>query len=373
MRVFHLVGQREDNGGVLSVIRNLQEATATQGWTHVVWNHAVYHETRRPALEYRFSRHIRSDSPSHWQLLWGALGAFAEFRKCLRGERFEVVHAHTRGTMLVGMLAASLLRRPVLFTNHNYGRRPSLYRWAARLPDFHTVVLTPNMARHYGLTGWPNVSIVSECCSDRFFSEPLLGRRPASEAKGPIRLVGLGNVVRWKNWHLLLDALSRLSAEERRRIEFHHWGPTPQDHDAPGYDDELRAFIAQHRLQPCVFFRGPSNSINQCLHQADWFALPSTNEPCSVALIEALAMGIPSLVSASGGNVDILRPDRTGLLFEPDNVDDLTAKLRAILWGWVPPAAPAELRESVRCRSATAVAAEYGRLYRRLSPPTGSA
>ena len=108
--------------------------------------------------------------------------------------------------------------------------------------------------------------------------------------------------------------------------------------------------------------------MGERLREADWFVLPSTNEPCSVALIEALALGVPALVSESGGNVDIIRDGVTGLLFEPESPEDLAAKLRLILYSKVKAAPPMEIRASVRLRSATNVGRQYLALYRQLIP-----
>ena len=51
----------------------------------------------------------------------------------------------------------------------------------------------------------------------------------------------------------------------------------------------------------------PTHQVADVVAAADWFVLPSTHEPCSVALIEALALGVPVIASASGGNVDIVQ------------------------------------------------------------------
>lgn len=241
-----------------------------------------------------------------------------------------------------------------------------MYRWGAKVRTFHTVVLTPNMAHYYGLSGQPRVAVISECCADRFFTEPLAN--PASETPDRlIRLVGVGNIMRWKNWRLLLDALASLPEAERRRLIFSHWGPVPIDPDSQAYSRELREFVRARGLEKECLFRGNTQSVSDCLREADWFVLPSTNEPCSVALIEALALGVPALVSSSGGNVDIIQPGKTGLLFEPDNALDLAAKLRWIAGSKVSVLPPAQIRESVRHRSASAVTVQYRKLYERLA------
>ena len=65
MRILHLVGQREDAGGILSVIRCLHQAGPAADIRHTVWVHRDYAESRSPTLDYRRTGFIASDSPSH--------------------------------------------------------------------------------------------------------------------------------------------------------------------------------------------------------------------------------------------------------------------------------------------------------------------
>ncbi|MHB1307407.1 MAG: glycosyltransferase family 4 protein [Limisphaerales bacterium] len=364
MKVLHLVGAVEDNGGILSVIRSLH--CANDGDEHSVWVNARYQELRRPALVYRRTRHLVGESHSHLRLLVSSLRSLPELRALIRAEPFDVLHGHTRGAFAVSAAVAVLWRRPVLFTNHTYGTRQNMYRWGSSLRHLYVSVLTPNMARHYGLTiDGKKVCMVSECCADRFFELPLVERQPP--AVRPIRLVGLGNIVRWKNWHLILESLGALPPEVRSRFEFHHWGPLPQDSDCAQYHRELGAVIERCRLADICHFHGLSLNVETPLADADFFILPSTNEPCSVALIEALALGVPAIVSASGGNVDIVQPEHTGLLFRPDDVGSLTEALHRIARREIHPASPADIRNSVRHRTANRVAAEYRTHYLRVS------
>jgi glycosyltransferase involved in cell wall biosynthesis len=351
---------------VLSVIRNLQLASSEMEWNHAVWVSNSYVETRRPALQYRFARHACGDSPSHLKLLIKAFRSLPQLTRLLSSEPFDVLHSHTRGTLLVAILLARLWRRQVAFTNHNFARRVAFYRWASRQSRIHTVVLTPNMARHYGLEAHLRVRIISACCADSFFAGDLPRAKRLNRQPNRVRLIGIGNVVRWKNWHLLAAAISQLTPQEQARLEFIHWGPVPADPDSERYDCELREAVLRFGLKDQFVFRGPTSSVLGCLRDADWFVLPSTNEPCSVALIEALASGVPSLVSASGGNVDIVQHGRTGLLFQPDSAQDLASKLRDILTSRHKLLPADDIRESVRSRSASVVTAEYAKLYQEI-------
>jgi len=366
VKILHLTGDREDLGGVLSVIRNLATATRPWGWKHVVWVNHAFEEKRPPALACRRSRHIIGDCPAHWRLAWSAFLAWGELRELLRHEPFDILHAHTRGTLLVALLAAARLGRRVIFTNHNYARRVGLYRWAAGCKNLTTVLLTPNMARHYRLVApTERVKIISACCADELFVAPLVARAGGNPAC-TLCFAGLGSVVRWKNWHLVLQAVAQLPPAERARVRFSLWGPTPDEPDARRYENELRDFIGRHHLEQQVFLRGATAEAAKVLREADWLLQPSTNEPCSVAVMEALALGVPVIVSASGGSVDIVQDERSGLFFQPDSAADLARQLGRILRGEIRPLPPAEIRETVRVRAATAVAAQYRELYEQL-------
>jgi glycosyltransferase involved in cell wall biosynthesis len=367
VKLLHLLGDPADLGGILSVVRCLSEATSLEGDRHVVVVQTGYQEIRLPSLEYRFSTRLVAESPRHADLLIRAMPAYLEVRRLVRGESFDLVHAHTRGAFPVAVLLASVGCRAVMFTNHTYARRTRWYRLATRLRRFHTVMLTPNMARHYGVQApSARVSIIPDCCRDLFFELPLKSRRDHRDTATPIRLVGVGNIMRWKNWHLLIDALTHLQPHEIRQLQFFHYGEAYDDGDSPAYDRWLRGKVLQAGLESTVHFCGPTLDVPARLVEADWFVLPSTNEPCSVALTEAMALGLPALVSASGGNVDLVSPGNTGWLFTPEDPVDLARQLRRILEPTTPIASPESIRASARARRATEVAQRYRDLYRHL-------
>lgn len=365
MKILHLDGASEDFGGVLSVLRNVAEASRPLGWSHAVWVNEAYVEKRSPSLDYRRSQRIVSDSPSHIEILLQAVRAASELKRLLVQESFEILHAHSRGALLAGSIVSARLRRPLVFTNHNYARHRGLYRWAARRPRMFTVLLTPNMGRYYGLEIQPPpLRVISSCCADRFFTEPLVNAERWKPGGRPVRFVGSGTLFRWKNWHLVAEAFSRLTEAERQQVHFTLLGPTP---DAPGpraYERELHQLIKARGLERQFTLAGPTASMPEALREAGWMLHPATNEPCGVALIEALALGLPAIVADSAGPADIVQHERTGLKFAPDDADDLAAQVRRVLRGEANPSPPEQIRETVRARSATGVLPAYQALYR---------
>lgn len=365
MKILHLVGQREDFGGILSVIRSLQHVSPVDQYQHSVWVHNDYAETRSPALDYRRGNFVISDSPSHLAIFLTSALAFFGLRRLAKREAFDVIHAHTRGGLVVALLIAWLMRRPVLFTNHTFANRTGFYRWVANRKRMTTVLLNPAMAAHYEMAiEEPHRWIVFSGCADRFLEVPLGSSAWSSaEPEAKLRLVGMGSVVRWKGWHLPIQALAKLPPEWCGRVEFHLWGPEQKDADAQAFVKELKAFIVQNDLQQCVFLHGPTNKVVESLQSGHFVVVASENEPCSVSLMESLALGLPALAARSGGNVDIVKDEETGVLFENGSAEDLKDKLVAILSGGIALRPSAEIRESVRGWAASAMTEKYNRIY----------
>lgn len=362
IRVLHLLGSSEDDGGILSVVRQARDA---HGFTHSVLVHDRFVQRRTPELRLERNPWLIAESDSHPRLFLRAFLAVPGILRTMRRGRYRVLHAHSRGAFAASLVLARLpVRFPVLFTNHTYARRVALYRDAALSGRMTTVVLTPAMAAHYGLSPVPDrIEIIPACCAPELFARPIV---PVGLTGPRIRLVGVGNLVRWKKWNLVLDALARLPVPLRQRLHFTLWGPTPADPDSQAFGAELRASVGRLGLAPYVRLAGPTNDVRGAVEASDVFVLPSTNEPCSVALAEALALGRHAVVSASGGNVDIVRAGSTGRLFRPDDPEDLARQFAGFAEGHWPDATPEQCRDSVRHHSGPAVWERYADLYRRL-------
>ena len=361
--VLHLVGSTQDDGGILTVLRHARDPEGL--FSHSVVVHRGFEMKRQPPLDLRESRWLLAESPRHLSLFARALGVAMETRRRCRAEHWKIVHAHSRCGFAAAVLLALLPGRiPIVFTNHAFARRTGMYRWAAGRRRLATVVLNPAMAAHYGLTPQPgHVEIIPDCCSDEFFEGPLV-RPPGPRSR--LALVGVGNLVRWKKWNLVLDALGRLPISLRQRVHFTLWGPTPADGDSQAFARELKGQVGALGLAPYVRLAGPTTRVREAVEGADVFIIPSTNEPCSVALTEALALGNPSIASASGGSVDLVKNGYNGRLFRPDDPEDLARQIAGMISGEGTTATPEQIRDSARHYSASVAWGRYHALYRRL-------
>ncbi len=85
----------------------------------------------------------------------------------------------------------------------------------------------------------------------------------------------------------------------------------------------------------------------------DVVALTSRNEGTPVAIIEALAAGVPVVATAVGGVPDVVRDDETGLLIPPGEPTALTNALLRL-------ASDPELRQKLGSRGREDVAQRFG-------------
>jgi glycosyltransferase involved in cell wall biosynthesis len=125
-------------------------------------------------------------------------------------------------------------------------------------------------------------------------------------------------------------------------------------------------------LDKHVHFMGNRQDVPDLLAASDIFVLPSLWEGLSMALLEAMASGLPIVASAVSGTVQVITHNETGLLVPPGDVSGLVEAIAAILND--PHRAQAlgvaAQEHVVREFSAQKQAQEHLALYRRLLSPS---
>jgi glycosyltransferase involved in cell wall biosynthesis len=76
---------------------------------------------------------------------------------------------------------------------------------------------------------------------------------------------------------------------------------------------------------------GQFDEVDTILAAADLFVLPSPEKDLSVALLEAMAVGLPAVVCDNGGNREVVEDERQGLLVPPGDSDALAAAVGRLL------------------------------------------
>ena len=149
--------------------------------------------------------------------------------------------------------------------------------------------------------------------------------QPAALADGgPLRVLCVARLIERKGQHHLIEVIRRL-AEEQIDITLDLVGTG--DAEAQYRAQALAAGVADR-----VRFVGyvPREQIAGCYAGAHVFVLPSYNEGMSVATLEALAAGLPVVVSRTGGTAELVEECVNGLTFDWADVDTLAAHLRRL-------------------------------------------
>jgi glycosyltransferase involved in cell wall biosynthesis len=100
-------------------------------------------------------------------------------------------------------------------------------------------------------------------------------------------------------------------------------------------ENELKSEIKNQKSEimttdhrsPNITFKGHQDNIKPYLAAADIFVLPSFYEGFGIAVIEAMAAGIPVIASDVGGLPEIITDEDNGILFASGNAEDLAEKI----------------------------------------------
>jgi L-malate glycosyltransferase len=92
---------------------------------------------------------------------------------------------------------------------------------------------------------------------------------------------------------------------------------------------QIQTLLAQHGLHDRVHLGGQvsQNDLPRCYQSADLYLSASHSDGSSVSLLEALASGLPALVSDIPGNREWIRPGQQGWLFPDGDADGLAQGL----------------------------------------------
>ena len=91
--------------------------------------------------------------------------------------------------------------------------------------------------------------------------------------------------------------------------------------------ENLKNYVRDNSLEENVKFLGNVDNIPEFLNKIDICVVPSRSEGFGLALVEAMAMGVPCIASNIAGPREIIKKTDLGMLFESNNSWDLANKL----------------------------------------------
>jgi glycosyltransferase involved in cell wall biosynthesis len=284
--------------------------------------------------------------------------AVRDLARLMRAERISLVHSHLYHANLYGRLAAALARVPAIATVHNIYARSKLHRrllnrWLARIST-RVVAVSDEVRRDLlevdGLQTEKVVTVHNGIDLQRV-ATPLSREAARVRLDVPFDalLVGcLGRLEEQKGHTFLLQAFAQLASQP---------GPAAPLHLVLAGDGrrrkDLEAQAAALGIASRTRFLGARRDVAEVLRALDIYAMPSLWEGLPLALLEAMAAGVPVVASDVGGVAEVLGGGEWGLLVPPGDAGALGAALGRLAGE---PGLRARLASTARQR----VAARYG-------------
>jgi glycosyltransferase involved in cell wall biosynthesis len=256
--------------------------------------------------------------------------AAASHARRLRSLRVEHLHAHFANYPALGAWIVSRLAGiPYSFTAHAHDlyvyedgleRKVRGARFAVAISEFNRELLV-----RAGGNGTPVHVVHCGVAPDAYDQR---ARKPAGASPVVLCVAGLRE---YKGHRYLLEALAAPEgACASARLRLVGDGPLRK---------ELERMAEDLGIAGRVDFLGaqPEDRVSEELERADLFVLPSVvaadgnTEGIPVALMEALAIGIPTVATRVSGVPELVRDGETGLLAEPEDPASLRAAMERLL------------------------------------------
>jgi glycosyltransferase involved in cell wall biosynthesis len=246
------------------------------------------------------------------------LGCIRAVRRKLR--ELRPVLAHGQGTERDCALSAVFSGLPNVVTIHGNMRRiagvmragPFSFFWlAARLESLTVartggvVCITRHTQREVAGSSRRNW-LIPNSVDESFFD---VNADPGGEV--PPRVLCVGQVYALKNQNALIRALDPVA--ERCRFELVFLGDARAGQP---YAEEFRKLVAARPWCRHAGFAG-RKEMRDYLRGASLLVQPTLEDNCPMAVLEAMAAGVPVLASKVGGLPDLIEEGRTGLFCDP--------------------------------------------------------
>jgi glycosyltransferase involved in cell wall biosynthesis len=294
-----------------------------------------------------------------------------ELRRALESLDPTIVHIHfaSRGSTLRKMILAEMVSRA--------GRPLILHAHGSEFDEFHRklpAAVRRNVNRSLQRanvfitlsTQWRDF-YVQECelspSQVVVLANPVRvpNEVPARDGRKEVQFIGLGRLGERKGTYDLVKAFVGLPEALRNRARLVLAG----DGDVEG----VRKLAAPAGDRIVVLSWIDSAERDRLLAQSDVFALPSRAEGVPMALLEAMANGLPSITTPVGGIPDVFRDGVDGTMVTPGDVDQIRAAMVHFITDDAARVVAGRLaREQARQYDVHVYARRLAEIYQRIAP-----
>lgn len=251
-----------------------------------------------------------------------------ELKEIIGDNEYEIIHCHTPIGGVIGRLAGRNARNrgtKIIYTAHGFHfyKGAPLINWLVYYPvewwlaRYTDILITineedfkrANTFQCRNIEYVPGVGVDNKLFNN--IDEDWKEKRESIGIKdNDFMILSVGELNKNKNHQVIIKAISRLKNKE---IKYVICGQG-------SLEKKLKDLVVECNLQAQVIFLGFRNDIPELLNAADLFAFPSYREGLSLSLMEAMASGLPCVVSKIRGNVDLIKNNQGGYLIEANDI-----------------------------------------------------
>jgi len=244
--------------------------------------------------------------------MWGS--ASATLASCKRANRVGVLNYVNSHPRVANQLLRDIAGAP---PDHQEMVPERIIAAVEREMEAADLLLVPSefVARQLRALGYPDERIAVEPYGVDLsaFSPAVSGRQRAPNA--PLHVLCIALVTHRKGIRTLVAAARKL---QKDGVEFHLSGPIVEP-------------ALLKNLPPNFHYEGirVQSEVIQAMQEADVFVLPSVEDSYALAVLEAMATGLPPIVSDHVGVAERLEEAVTGTIVRAGDVDELVAAIVA--------------------------------------------
>ena len=255
----------------------------------------------------------------------GNIKAYKELKKVIDEGQYDIIHCHTPVGAMLTRLAAQDAREKgskVFYTAHgfhfykgapliNWMAYYPVEKWLARKTDVLITINKEDYNRAKDKFKAGKVVYVPGVGIDINKFSKRIGNREEKRAELRLQdtdfvLLSVGELISRKNHTVVLEALAELKkAGKLSNIQYVICG-------CGVLEAELREKAVSLGISDHVHFLGYRNDVSEICNASDLFVFMSLQEGLPVALMEAMACGLPVICSDIRGNTDLVESGKNG-------------------------------------------------------------
>ena len=263
------------------------------------------------------------------------INAYRKLKKLINEGQYDIIHCHTPVGAMVSRLAAKKARKQgtkVIYTAHGfhfYKGAPLINwmiyypveKWLARYTDILITINKEDYERAKSFKAGkvcyvPGVGIDLKKFNVGYVDKEAKRKEIGVDNKDFV-LLSVGELIPRKNHEVVIRAIGELKKRNQlSNIQYVICGKGKSELMLRKLSEELE--VAEH-----VHFLGYRTDISEICNCSDLFMFMSLQEGLPVALMEAMACGLPVICSDIRGNTDLIKNDENGYVV--DNNPELTA------------------------------------------------